>query len=116
MKDTVDGLIEIADDNKDGKLALNEIIEHVDDFGGHISFFLNDPDLLFPTAKRNDIHLPSNTKGTVEKKKFVIKALAHKKRSMHHASEQLTAHAWGNRGADIGTEVTKSGKNLRGSK
>jgi Ca2+-binding protein (EF-Hand superfamily) len=37
MKDTVDDLIKVADDNKDQKLALSEIIKHVDDFGGHMA-------------------------------------------------------------------------------
>jgi Ca2+-binding EF-hand superfamily protein len=78
MKDTIDGLIQIGDDNHDGKLALAEIINHVSDFGGHMFFFLNDPDLLFSTEKHNDLHLLGK-KAAQEKKEFVKRAISQKK-------------------------------------
>jgi Ca2+-binding EF-hand superfamily protein len=83
MKETVEGLVALADDNGDGKLALSEIINHVSDFGGHMAFFLNDPDLLFPTKKsglKNSKHTEADSAA------FVANALTAKKARVHKAS------------------------------
>ena len=40
-------MIEVADDNKDSKLSLNEIISHSSDFGTSIQEWFQDPDVLF---------------------------------------------------------------------
>jgi Ca2+-binding EF-hand superfamily protein len=84
IRETVDDLIKVADDNSDGKLALSEIINHVSDFGGHMAFFLNDPELLFPS---NKFKVADSSGHLIQapKKKFVTKALA--KAAAHGRSE-----------------------------
>lgn len=93
MEDTVQELIKLADDNKDGKLALAEIINHVSDFGGQMGFFLNDPDLLFTSSKRLKSAGDGKHMGDLHhapKKLFVTKALL--KNAAHHGYEDRLSY------------------------
>lgn len=89
LKDVCDDLIKVADDNEDNKLALSEIIAHVTDFGGHMAFFLNDPELLFPSNKFKVSDVDGANK-RAPTKKFVTKALA--RTATHAHKDWVKAH------------------------
>jgi len=93
MVETVESLIAIGDDNGDEKLSLNEIIAHVSDFGGHMAFFLNDPQLLFPTKGHGGSVSPLNV-NPKERKKFVSNALAENRKRVNKGAvlEQVGRH------------------------
>lgn len=54
MAIVVDGLIEKADDNKDGKLSLDEIIKNVKALKGRMQLFMATADLLYINPKQKD--------------------------------------------------------------
>jgi Ca2+-binding EF-hand superfamily protein len=67
--EVVKEIILIGDDNKDGKLSLDEIIRHVKDFGGRIDEFMQDPAVLTLNLPGDDAHARVQ-----DQDKFVTKA------------------------------------------